>query len=247
MEKQKLVYSASDYTAQMYLAPAGISTEFTSTLELRSDIDLPFAQIGIAVAAKGEEPKSKFRADDGVPFSESVADKLINDPECKVFRQACIFKESQKEGVSYYLPLYNREALRFRPSVEQPISNAINVETHLTVEMRFAFDDGYTFSVLKRFHTGGEFSLSLVDIYKDCLELLEGDEKSFFEEVISNSPNAYYDEENKTFKITMSSESALTTDVEFAVESRADRVETMREFARSLALLRVVKFDEKIT
>ena len=203
-------------------------------------MDIPYHGILLARSIDGEF-KSCWERDDGIPFDESLAKKLIDDPEVEIgTNTGLIVRKSDlgsKYATDYYLPCTNPRSSIFMPTVHAPVSDACNVESDFTIEVLFAFDDGYVVPVVKHFKTRGPFAISVHDAMHDILEDLDGglDELSDLFEDCGN-----FKKTEDGFSLYAFSADGLETDLEFDDSNYCD-------VRRALSSIRLVDLTEKIT
>lgn len=245
MANSSIRFYVSDYVRDIYASPGRLSESYDS-YEVTEGVDLPFGGICIAQKVGENEPESLFKCDSGMPYSKSLAKSLIEDHACKVYTRSGIMPSCNTTALQYYLPLYNPNAIRFMPTIDAAVSNAVNVDTEVGVEVRFAFDDGYTFSMIKRFKTGGPFALSFLDIVDECRDELELSGEDFFSVNLESCPNATYNEDEKSWSILLSSESGRINSLDFSVETPEDCRISAAEIARAVCGFRIVELKEEI-
>lgn len=240
-----ITFHVSDYVREHYAKPNCLSETYNSE-PLAEGVDLPYGGICFAQKIGEDEPESLFKCDAKIPYADTLAKKLITDKACKVYTRAGILSSCNTQVLQYYLPLYNYNAIRFMPTIDALISNATNVDTEVGIEIRFTFDEGYTFSIIKRFKTGGSFALSFMDMVDECKDYLEFSGEDFFETVLADCPNATFNEEEQTWSILLSSESGRIISRDFCVETPEDMRLAAAEVARAVCGFRIVEFKESI-
>lgn len=245
MVESSIKFYVSDYVRETYVQ-AGHLSESYDLSPVPEGADLPYSGICIAQKVGESAPESLFKCDSRTSFSDSLAKRMMEDKDCKVYTRAGILSSCNTTVLQYYLPLYNPKAIRFMPSIDMPVSNSMNVDSEVGIEVRFAFDDGYTFSIIKRFKTGGSFSLSFLDMVNECKEELECPAKDFFEVNLKDCHNATYNKDEKTWSILVSSETGRVIEQEFSVETDQDMRIAAAELARAVCCFRIVEFNETI-
>lgn len=156
---------------------------------------MPPPYTGIVFAEKrlvdyeADEYISYLSVDKDVPFEESVAKKIIDSNT--FFKKPIIgikncIKRSDKDNdmghfVRYICPLYYPEHPMFKESIHDQVSNAINVNTDITVEIIFAFDNGFVFPVYVEMKTGGTLYTGTGDIFENILNRISSCPEEFLD------------------------------------------------------------------
>ncbi len=178
-------------------------------LHYDAPVEVPYEVMSFATK-KGGIYTSYFIDDEGKPFEESLARKLIDDPMAGVTARGVYFEDGP--GVRYDLQYTNPLCSIFRMTPHEPISNAINVGTRFFIESLLAFDDGLVFPFINEHRTHGPFAFNASNAFADIAEVLDG---SFDEikEHLSSSPN--YKEIENGFSLIFSSKELGSTWLDF--------------------------------
>lgn len=199
--------------------------------------DIPYWGIRFARSIEGKF-ESFWIKDQELPFEESLAKKLIDDPKVHVGTDFCYVEKDGdfKSATVYTLPFHNPNSTIFRPTVHQPVSNASNVDTDFRLEILFVFDDGYLVPVTKDFSTGGSFSISAKDAMDDIIDALDGSFEDV-EELLKSSGN--YKNTEDGFILYGFSADGRYCDMEFDESN-------YREISRALASIRLIGLIENV-
>ena len=240
-------YSAQGYVKEKY----GLSD---IVLQFNKNIEMPY--YGCCFARKiykdsndSGEYESFWKEDQEKNWEDTLAYKILKDSENGLIiigKQAGIIHDEKtsesKYATNYYLTYYDKNSRINYPSIATSISDAINVNTKVTIEFLFGFDDGFILPVYKKCNTGGSYSMSFSDIIKDSLDDLEdcgfgnnGD--TFF----FDCPNVEIDEGAEEIRVQVSSEAGFNTYLSFSNDRYG-----WNEIKRALCSVRIVEFKEEI-
>ena len=183
--------------------------------------------------------ESFFKDDQGLDFQFSMAHAILNDPNVKLGRHdGCVMKDNDFVSVTDHIIMCkNPDSVIFKPTVKATISNAVNVDTDLDVEVLFVFDDGWFFPYVKHIKTAGPYSMSFADIVKDIIDEIEDDPFAVLE---ADCPNVTRNPDG-SYKIIVCSETAQMTELDFENDTFAQG-----DLRRAMASFRIVGFNEVI-
>ena len=213
----------------------------------REQLDVPFFDVQFACKHEDGTMESYFKADKGKPWEETLAKKLVEDKDAYKGIHFCHLNkpDGKLEAVSIYCLVYtNPKAFMFRPTVNKPISDAINVETDYTLEIRFAFDDGFLFSVAKTIKTQGPFCMDFCSSVEDIFGMSRHDPDevaAFFEDC--KNVRVRNDNGEKEFVIWTSSENTgELLELEFPYDSQG-----CHDIVSAICCIRIIDHKETIT
>lgn len=235
-------FHIDDYTKEHYLPDFG-----PFSLNLPDGIQIPYNSLSIAKQVGDNEPVSLFVKDKGLPFSDTIAKKIIDDANCKVAKRGTHFvdKETQEEndGVLWDLILKNPDCCIFKPTIYEPICVASNTKTENDIEVLMVFDDGYICPIVKTVKTEGPFGMNFRDFASDILDGLdEMNPAEWFEENFGECPNAerVESEDGPYWKLTVCQPSTgNVTEFEFYEDDKC----TLGELRGSISSIRLIRMD----
>lgn len=211
---------------------------------IEKDSEVPYYGLNFARSVNGSF-KSYLVADRGIPFEESMAKKLLDDPKVPVGTRygfiKCDGETVQMEtqpATDYYLPYRNQDCILFAPTVPSPIPDASNVQADFDLEVLFCFGEGLLVPIRKTYRTEGAYAISVKDAIEDILNVLGGP----FEEVADFfSVSGNYHETEDGFSLMAFSAGGLYSELEFS-DDRTD----LYELSRALTGIRLVRLEERI-
>lgn len=186
MEKKTFTYVPWPTLAHI-LEGAGANLSFEMSYD-NPDFTEPSPYAGVTFAVKDADGvmKSLFMEDEGKPYEESKAAKILEAAKgLNVITEKEVYVDAGK-AVHYVAPLHLPEHPMFKATPATPVERAINLDSDLTIEVLFAFDDGMVFPVYIREKTGGMNAMSFSDFIKDILHDIQYDTVEFFEELSKN-------------------------------------------------------------
>lgn len=233
----------NNYETKFYTegkAKSAYNADFTVTSATEKPVDLAWNGLTFARGYADGTKESFFKADKGLPFEETLAAKLLNDPEVRTgTKSGFVERDGEMIAVTdHILPCRNPESVVFQPTVFEPVSNAVNVDTDFALEILFAMDDGYFFPYVKTFKTGGSFAISVADAIHDTLS--DWDFGGIFEELAENCPNVIKDEYG--YHILVSNAEGILDQFDYEDPGTPEEHELMR----SIVSMRLVKLNAVI-
>lgn len=212
---------------------------------IEKNSEVPYYGLNFARSVNGTI-RSYLVADRGIPFEESMAKKLLDDPKVPVGTRYGFIEcdgETVRMGTQpatdYYLPYQNQDCILFAPTVPSPIPDASNVQADFDLEVLFCFGEGLLVPIRKLYQTEGAYAISVRDGIEDILNALGGP----FEEVedfFSSSGNCHKTEDG--FSLMAFSAGGLYSELEFS-DDRTD----LYELSRALTSIRLVRMEERIS
>ena len=190
MEKNKeILFYPEQYVKETYGLDAVLQTVVQATA------DIPYNGLVFARKHADGTMQSFFKKDAGLPFEQTLAQKLLTDPHIKAGTHGGFTSDTFEAVTDFILPCRNPDSVIFSPTIHHPVSNACNVDTVFAIEVLFSFDDGLIFPFVREFKTGGSFSISVMDAMEEVIDDLSNlDSPDVFSEFFSDCPNAYKDE-----------------------------------------------------
>ena len=212
-------------------------------VSLRAETDKPadIAYHGFAFARTWPDgnTESFFSKDQGLDFQFSMAHAILNDPNVKLGRHdGCVMKDGDFVNVTDHIIMCkNPDSVIFKPTVMATISNAINVDTDLDVEVLFVFEDGWFFPYVKHVKTGGSYAICFTNIVEDIIGEIEDDPFTVLEE---DCPNVTRNPDG-TYHIIVCSETAEMYSLDFE-----DEPMSRDELLRAIASFRIVGLNRTV-
>ena len=233
-DKNEILFYPDDYVKDTY----GLDTVLKTTVE--SPADIPYNGLTFARKRADGTMQSFFKTDTGLPFEQTLAQKILSDPNVKTGTRGGFAGGSFEAVVDYILPCRNPNSIIFSPTIHQPISDACNVDTVFAIEVLFSFDDGLVFPIVKEYKSGGSFSISAMDAMEELIdELHDISSPEEFSEFLSDCPNAYRD--GYGWHIIVSSAEGVLETLDFAGYAT-----DITELRRAVVSMRLVRLSETI-
>lgn len=158
----------------------------------------PYAGATFAVKGADGVMESLFMADDDKPYEESMAAKILEAAKgLNVITEKEVYVDAGK-AIHYVAPLHLTEHPMFKTTHATPVERAINLDSDLTIEVLFSFDDGMVFPAYIKKKTGGMNAMSFTDFVKDILHDIQYDTVEFFEELAKNGSPCWVDKGEQT-------------------------------------------------
>ena len=240
--KNKAVKTPALFVPSQYIKETYGLKDISAYIEKSSEV--PYYGLNFARNVNGTF-RSYLIADRGVPFEESMAKKLLDDPKVPVGTHYGFIecdgetvRMEMQPATDYYLPYQNQDCVLFAPTVPSPIPDAGNVQVDFDLEVLFCFGEGLLVPIRKSYRTEGAYAISVRDAIEDILNALEGP----FEEIddfFSDSGN--YHETEDGFTLMAFSAGGLYSELEFS-DDRTD----LYELSRALTSIRLVHMEERI-
>lgn len=201
--------------------------------------EVAFDSVAFARKHENGQFESFLVRDKDVPFDDSLAKKIIDDPMANIVVKTVILRPSDETATDYFLTYQNDDCIIFKPSLLRPVECASNVSTRFLIEFLFAFEDGCVVPIVSEFKTSGCHSVSVSDIYDETLQKLDFDYCEILD-LFKTSPN--FQKTIEGFNLIASSPERGVTTLEFCQDDRSLR----DELRRALVSMRIVDMSETI-
>ena len=204
---------------------------------------MPYNHATFAIRDDKGNMKSLIIADKEKPFEDRIAALILaKDEELKELalldKNSVYTSEGTGTKILYSIPLYLPEHRLFAPTVHMSVSDATNVSTELTLEILFAFEEGFVFPAYIDQKTGGTISMSVADFIKDILNDIEYEPNDFFRDL---ADRGFPCTVNKDGTVLMYCSAANGRDAELCFEP-----EDVRRLYRNIVSTRLVRLDEEL-
>ena len=219
----------------------------TLDLEFTKNVVMPFYQLNFAKEIDGHI-KSTLCADAGLKPEEWLATRILEALESKHIQPlkkgvTFVRNNATAPGILYSLVYYDPESSIFQPTILQPLQRASNLSSECDVEILLSFgeeDDEYILPVVKTFRTAGDYAPTMLDIFSDILNELDGnDPLDFFED--TNAKENITVNDDGSWSVFVSSPIQRPTTLDFG----AERYE-MEDFRRAITSIRLIRLKEDI-
>lgn len=206
--------------------------------------DMPYNGFTVAVKnAAGEgEMKSCLKRDANLPFEQTVAAKIINDPNLKI-GQVQTWGEQNQPVMHYIVICENRECSIFRPTATIAPSESFNVRTDFEVEMLFAFEDEYLIPIRKKASTHGPGAYKLIHVINDMLDALDTEDAEEIVDFFEKCQGVQVSEQDGEAVMEFMASTTEGTIEAFHLELDRDNI---RELIRSLVSVRLISCEQTI-
>lgn len=243
-----IVFYPNDYIQQNYLPDTCVTAQFPE------GCNVPYIPVLIAMQYNWDvSPKSLLVCDKGIPFENSKAHSIIQNPLCGVVCANTTFVDNDtnehKDGKKWTILFKNMECSMFKPTIHKPISDACNVYSEVTYEVMLSFDDGYVCPIVRKVKTEGPFAMSFMDIIDDFMDNLQYEARDAYEFLFSECPNARFvkgegeGEEDCWLLTVTSTETGASIELEFPVDDKV----MFHELKRAISTFRIIELKSEIT